>query len=147
MIRALLALIAIATIAAALTGRNHEPHADRPATAPSPAPTATSTAAPRAVATPRPPALDHDAINRQDRTGQAHRAREARLFDTRPLLSELPLELADVRIDLAGLHRDGHTLILGIEPGPRSRAYALRVYQGALHTFGDSGSGYRLQWR
>jgi hypothetical protein len=144
MIRALLALIALAAIAAALTGRDREPHAD-PRTTRRPAPTATST--PRVAATPAPPAIERDAINRQDRTGRAHRAREARVFDTRPLLTELPLELADVRIDLAGLHRDGQTVILAIDTGPRSRAFARRVYERALRTFGDSGSGYRLRWQ
>jgi hypothetical protein len=142
--RALLVLAALLTIAAAIalsaqSGKPPTGHAERPG---SPATTPT----PAQTRTPAPPRLDGAAINRQDRTTHQHRAREARAYDTRPLLSRLPLERAGVRIGIAGLAADDHTTVLVIDPGDRSRAHARNVYLRALRAVGDSGQAYVLEW-
>jgi hypothetical protein len=96
--------------------------------------------------TPAPPRLDHATLDRQDRRSSQQRRREQRAFDDRPLLAQLPLTLAGVRIDLAGLAADHHDLIVRIDPGARSQAFALAVYRRALQAGGDTGRGYRVEW-
>lgn len=105
--------------------------------------------APADPATPAttPPSLTAAQINRQDRVSRAHRRRETRAFDRRPLLAVLPLELAGVRIEIGGLSADGRTTVLTITPGPRGRPYAEHLYWRALSAYGDSGSAYDVRWR
>ena len=145
MTRALLGLAAIAATAAAITAGTGQP-ADPREIPPRPAPPAPA-GAPAARVTPAPPVLGRETINHQDRTSRARRRREAAAFDARPLLTRLPLELAGVRIDLAGLAPDGHTTTLAIDPGSRSRPFARRVYRRALATYRDPGRSYRLRWQ
>lgn len=103
------------------------------------------TPTPTPVAT-APEPLTAAQINRQDRTSAAQRRRETRAFDRRPLLAALPIELAGVRIDIAGLAADQRTTILELTPGPRGRAYAWAVYRRALAALGDSGHAYSTRW-
>lgn len=103
-----------------------------------------TTAAPKPTATP--PSLTAAEVNRQDRVSATHRRRETRAFDARPLLAVLPLELAGVRIEIAGLAADQHTTILTIGAGPRGRRYALALYRRALAAYGDPGTAYAIRW-
>ncbi len=136
--RALIAVAVLAAIAAAVTLGSEQP----PQRAASPRRTST----PTPTVTPSPPALDRAVLNRQDRSDRRHRQREARAFDSRPLLSQFPLELGEVRIDIAGLAADGHTTIVMIDPGRRSHEFAHAVYERALTTYGDSGTAYKVKW-
>lgn len=79
--------------------------------APSP-PSSTATRPP----TSTPPPLVAAQLDQQDRVGRLHRRRETLAFDRRPLLSVLPLELAGVGIEIAGLAADGRTTILRSRP-------------------------------
>lgn len=96
--------------------------------------------------TPAPPRLRRDAINTQDRTTQRHREIESQAFDSRPLVSRLPIARAGVRIDVGGLASDDRHTVLSIDPGARTRAYAREVYRRALRHAGDPGSVYVLEW-
>ena len=58
---------------------------------------------------PAPPRLTGAQINRQDHLRPAQRRRELRDGRTRPLLAVLPLELAGVRIAIAGIAADRRT--------------------------------------
>lgn len=100
----------------------------------------------KSPATPTPPALASAELNRQDRVNRAHRRRETRAFDLRPLLAVLPLELAGVRVDVVGLAADNRTTILEIAAGPRGRAYAEAVYSRTLSAYGDRGTAYTVRW-
>jgi len=137
--RALLLLAALAAIAAAIA-LSAQPR--RPPSSAQRPPASATTPTP----TPAPPRVDRVAINRQDRTTRRHRAREARVYDMRPLLSRLPLERRGVRIDLAGLAADDRTTVLAIDPGDRSRAHARRVYERALRATHDAREAYVLEW-
>ena len=139
--RALLLLAALAAIAAA-TALSAQPTRP-PSSAQRPPATATT---PTPTPTPAPPRVDRAAINRQDRTTRRHRAREARVYDMRPLLSRLPLERRGARIDLAGLAADDRTTVLAIDPGDRSRPHARRVDARALRATHDAGEAYILEW-
>ena len=101
---------------------------------------------PYATRTPAPPVLDRDAIDRQDRTSTARQRAEARVHDSRPLLTMLPARRAGVRLDIGGLAPDGRTTVLAIDPGSRSRAHARRVLAALLDHTRDRGDGYRLEW-
>lgn len=101
---------------------------------------------PTPMATAEPPAITAAEADRQDRVGAMHRRREARAFDRRPLLSVLPLELAGVRIRIAGLAADDRTTILSISAGRRGRDFAEALYRRALAAYGDSGDEYTVQW-
>jgi hypothetical protein len=94
-----------------------------------------------------PPVIGREEANRQDRVGRAHRKRETRAFDGRPLLAVLPLKLGGVRIAIAGLAPDGRTAILEVSHGQRAHAYARRVYERALAAVDDDGTAYRVRWR
>src|SRR4051794_5562011 len=82
-----------------------------------------------AAATATPPALTPAQTNRQDRVGARHRLREVLAFDGRPLLSLLPIELAGVRIEIAGLAVDRRRTIVSVSAGPRGRDYAETLYR------------------
>lgn len=140
---ALRALIALTVLA--LASANLPAISDRPASRPRPSEHDVA-ATPEPTRTPVPPSLGRDVINRQDRSTRRDRARESRAFDRRPLLTQLPLELAGVRIDIAGLAADRETTLLSIDPGPRSRAHARAAYERALAAYRDSGHGYELEW-
>jgi hypothetical protein len=135
-IRVLIGLIVVAAIASALTSGDADHSA--PATRSRPL-------AP--VGTPATSQLEHAEIDRQDRTTPAQRRREARAFDARRLLTALPIVRAGVRIDIAGLDRDGHTTVLSISAGRRSCARARAVYRRVLAEHGDRGTNYRLRWQ
>lgn len=92
-----------------------------------------------------PPKLSAVAIDRQDRVTRAHRDRETRAFDERPLLALLPLELAGVRIEISGLAADGRRTILRVYAGPRTAGFATTVYRRALSAAGDDGAAYELR--
>lgn len=100
------------------------------------------------IATPSatPPLLSAKAADRQDRVDDAHRRRETRAFDDRPLLAVLPVTLGGVRIAIEGLSADGVTTELSISAGSRGREYAEAVYRRALVAFGDSGDAYAVRW-
>lgn len=106
----------------------------------------TTEAKSRVTRTPAPPPLERDAIDRQDRSSTTRRRAEARVYDSRPLLTLLPATSAGVRIDIGGLAADGRTTILAIDPGPRSRAHARRVLAALFDRTRDRGDGYRLEW-
>jgi hypothetical protein len=95
--------------------------------------------------TPRPPALARAQLERQDRVDAAQRRREGAALDRRALLAHLPLALAGVTIDIAGLGADGRTTMLELDAGGRSRAYARAIYARALRTYGDSGRAYETR--
>jgi hypothetical protein len=137
-IRTAMCLLALAAIGAVLTSTAVDEH---------PAPPVSRLRPPVTSATPQAPALPRIAIDRQDRTSSAHRRREAEAFDARPLLSALPLERACVRIDIAGLAREGRTTVLSIAPGVHGRAFARAVYKRALALLDDPGTTYRLRWQ
>jgi hypothetical protein len=134
-IRALVGLIAIAAIAGVLVEDDAGTQSGR-----------TPPATRDPVTTPSP-AVEPRAINRQDRTSAAHRRREARVFDSRRLLTALPLERDGVRFDIAGLDRDGRTTVLSVAAGGRSRKSSRAVYRRVLRAYGDSGADYRLRWQ
>jgi hypothetical protein len=141
--RALLALAALATIAAAIT-LGAQPRTDpRP---PPPPPAVTPARSESAEPTPAAPRLKPAEINRQDRTNRRHRDREAEVFDARPLLSRLPLERHGVRIDIAGLAADDQTSVLAIDPGRASRAHTRAIYEWMLRRTRDPGTAYVLEW-
>lgn len=102
-------------------------------------------APPTPTVTPSP--LTSTEVNRQDRVGRAHRRRETRAFDRRPLLAVLPLDLGGVRIEIAGLAEDGKTTILSIAAGARGQRYAEDLYRRALAAYGDSGADYTVRWK
>lgn len=132
---ALTALVVVAVVVLELPDRTAPPR---------PVPTARVT--PTATATPqgRPPRASRAQIAAQDRLTRAQRARERRLVAARRLLDHLPLELAGVRIHVAGIAPDGRRTLLELRPGPRGRDFALTVYKQALATYGDSGRAYQL---
>jgi hypothetical protein len=99
-----------------------------------------------ATRTPAPPSIDRAAIDLQDRTSTTRRRAEARVHDSRPLLTMLPARRAGVRVDIGGLAPDGRTTVLAIDPGSRSRAHARRVLAALLDRTQDRGDGYRLEW-
>lgn len=139
--RALLTLAALAAMAAAVA------LSAQPSTRPTPgSPTETATATPTPAGTPAPPRLGGAAINRQDRVSAAHRVREARVLDSRPLLARLPMTRGGVRIDIAGLSADERATVLAIDPGQRSRAHARATYRRELRRAGDPGDAYVLEW-
>src|SRR5436309_1624851 len=71
-----------------------------PRSAPTPA---TRTATLRPMPTPQ---LTARQINRQDRPDARRQRDEARVFDRRPLLSDLPITLQSVRFEIGGLATD-----------------------------------------
>jgi hypothetical protein len=140
--RALISLGALAAIAVAVTlAARLQPPPRRPSPA-----AATARPAPSPPTSPPAPRVDRAALDRQDHSPVDQRRRETAAFDDRPLLAQLPLELAGVTIDIAGLAADTTATILRIDPGTRSRAYALGIYRQALAAYGDRGRGYRLEW-
>jgi hypothetical protein len=139
-VRALIALAVVALAASHLTATSDRP---APRTRPSQRDVA---ATPAPTRTPVPPRLGRAVIDRQDRSSRRDRARESQMFDSRPLLTQLPLELAGVRIDIAGLAADRETTLLSIDPGTRSRAHARAIYQHALAAYRDSGHAYEPEW-
>lgn len=130
-------LVGVAAVGVALDGQD-------PATPslPRPAATAQGSLSSRNAA-PRP---TRSQVNRQDQVSAAHRRRETRAFDDRPLLAVLPLELAGVKIEITGLARDGRTE-LEVRPGPQGSGYARSLYRRALAVYGDSGNAYTVRWR
>jgi hypothetical protein len=143
-IRTLLALTAVGGIAAAIAlaaQPRTEPRPPRP-----PQPAVTPAPSPSAEPTPTPPRLERAQINRQDRSSRRHRAREAQVFDARPLLERLPVTQAEVRIDIGGLAADDRTTVLAIDPGRTSRAHARTIYAAALRRTRDPGTAYALEW-
>lgn len=84
-------------------------------------------------------------INRQDRVGRAHRRRETRAFERRPLLQRLPVVSQGVTIDIGGLAADGRTTVLTISIGPGSRRHAIGVYRRWLRRTRDTGEAYRAR--
>jgi hypothetical protein len=139
-VRSVIALTVVGLAAANLT-----PTCDRPSSRPRPSQRDVA-ATPVATRTPEPPKLGRDVIDRQDRTTRRERKRESRALDSRPLLTQLPLERAGVTIDIAGLAADRQTTILSIDPGTHARAHARAVYQRALAAYRDSGDAYELEW-
>jgi hypothetical protein len=138
-VRTLIALTVIGLAAASLPATSDRPASPRPSQrdfAATPVPTRT----------PVPPRLGRDVIDRQDRSTRRERERESQVFDGRPLLTQLPLELAGVRIDIAGLAADGETTLLSIDPGTRSRAHARAIYRRVLAAYRDTGHAYQLEW-
>ena len=105
-------------------------------------------ARPRATATntPGPTRLSRARLNRQDRVDRARRRRETDAFDGRPLLGQLPLTLAGVTIDIAGLAPNGRSTLLTIDAGERSHAHARAIYEQALRTYGDPGRAYQPRY-
>jgi hypothetical protein len=75
---------------------------------------------------------------------RAHRRRESRALDERPLLSELPLELGLISIDAAGLTPDGRRTVITLT-GP-DRVVAEAAYRQALQALGDPGTAYAPRW-
>lgn len=133
----LLAVAAVLTMAVATVG----------ALAPSdPDPRSASKRQPQEAHSTRPvkvPRLSNRVLDRQDRVGRVHATRESRALDGRPLLSELPLELGAVQIDLAGLTPDRRVL-LDLR-GP-SRRKVDAAYRQALRALGDPGVSYETRW-
>jgi hypothetical protein len=139
-LRAVIALVVVGFAASSLPATS-----DRPAARPRPSQRDVA-ATPVPARTPVPPSFGRDVIDRQDRSTRRERERESQVFDSRPLLTQLPLELAGVRIDIAGLAADRETTLLSIDPGTRSRAHARAIYQHALAAYRDSGHAYEPEW-
>jgi hypothetical protein len=138
---ALLAIAAALTALAALTAALGDPErAERPV-ASTPAPPDRT---PAPIITPVPPRLSRREVNRQDRISAAQRRRESRALDDRPLLAELPLELGQVTIDLAGQAPDQRRALLTLT-GPDEHT-ARRVYRQTLRALGDPGTAYQVRW-
>jgi hypothetical protein len=114
---------------------------DRPEGEPSP-PAATATRVPSA--TPTPAAAGQ--IAAQDRLTPAQRRRDRVALARRRLVEHLPVALAGVRIDVAGIAADGRRTLLELDPGPRGRRFALALYHQALHVYNDPGRDYQLRW-
>ena len=102
------------------------------------------TTPPAVTTTPSPPQPSRGVVDLQDRTSRAHRHREARAFDMRPLLNALPIRRDGVRIDVAGLAADTRHAVIAIAPGRRSRRHARSVYRRLLAATGDSGRAYTI---
>lgn len=101
---------------------------------------------PTPTASATPPSVSQRETDRQDRVGAAHRRRETRAFDERPLLAALPIRLGGVGIAIEGLAPDGVTTELRVSAGPRGRVYAEALYGRALAAFGDTGGAYEVRW-
>lgn len=137
---ALLAAAAALIVVAALTVTSDPKRVERPV-ASTPAPPDRT---PAPVATPVPPRLSRAEVNRQDRITAAQRHRESRALDDRPLLTELPLELGPVTIDLGGQAPDRRRALLTLT-GPDEHT-ARQVYRQILRALGDSGAAYQVRW-
>lgn len=101
---------------------------------------------PPAAVTPSPPELRSETLNRQDQVSRARQRVESEVFDARPLLSQLPITRAGVRVDVGGLAPDDRTTILAVDPGTRSRAHARDALERRLRRARHRGHGYRLEW-
>ena len=140
-VRTLIALTVVGLAAANLTATSDRPasrrgHPQRDVAA-TPVPTRTPAPPSARPRRDRPPGPQHaGAIASASRS----------VFDGRPLLTQLPLELAGVRIDIAGLAADRATTLLSIDPGTRSRAHARAVYRRVLAAYRDAGHAYELEW-
>jgi hypothetical protein len=135
-IRAIVALLVVAAVASSLASHDDDDRTPR-------------RAEPRheAVTTPAAPKLRPRDVDRQDRTSDSHRDREARAFDDRQLLTALPIERDGVRVDIGGLAADKRTTVLIVSVGGRSRAFAREVYRRLLREHGDERTNYRLRWQ
>lgn len=136
----LLATAAALTVLAALTATSGPERAERPV-ASTPAPPDRT---PAPIVTPVPPRLSRREVNRQDRITDAQRHRESRALDDRPLLAELPLDLGEVTIDLAGQAPDQRRALLTLT-GPDEHT-ARRAYRQILRALGDPGTAYAVRW-
>lgn len=94
---------------------------------------------------PDPPRLTRDQINEQQRVQPAQRRSESRAFDQRPLLSQLPMTRAGIRIDIGGLAADGQRTLLTVSVGRRPPSVARRVYREALLETRDPGTAYVVE--
>jgi hypothetical protein len=116
--------------------------ADKPPDEPSPRPAATT----HRVPAPTPTPATAGQIAAQDRLTPRQRRRDGDALAQRRLIEHLPIALAGVRIDLAGIAADGRRTLLELHPGTRGRRFALALYQQALHVFNDRGRRYQLRW-
>jgi hypothetical protein len=138
--RALALVVLIAGLAGAL---QHDDHTAEDARHRSTTPPSSTTPLARA-ARPRP--VTNALVRAQDRPSLHQRQHEAAALQHRRLLDHLPLQLAGVRIEVAGLSADGRRTALLVRAGRHSRRFARTAYRQALHTFDDSGRAYELRW-
>jgi hypothetical protein len=117
---------------------------DRPASEPRPSPRSPGATRTR-VQPPTPTPATAGQIAAQDRLTPPQRRRDLVALARRRLSEHLPITLAGVRIDVAGIAADERTL-LELEPGQRGRRFALALYHQALHVYNDPGRDYQLRW-
>lgn len=149
-LRLLAVVLAVAGVLALLEHHHRIAHHDaQRVSAPVPRPTAPPARAPSplSLADNSGRVASPAAIDRQDHVSRAHEKREARAFDQRPLLAQLPLTYHGVRIDIAGLAADGRTTRLAVTATPDATGTPRAVYQEALRAFGDTGGAYLPRFR
>lgn len=137
--KAVLATVAVVALvivgAALLAGRANGP----PTTSQPPAPQAGTL---RRVPAPR---LADEEINRQDRPNPRRQREEARAFDRRPLLNELPAALHGVTFDIGGLAPDGHTTVILADAHGLGRRRARIAFETLQRRTGDRSNAYQLE--
>ena len=85
-------------------------------------------------------------ITSQDRVPRERQLEEARVMESRPLLSELPLRIGnDVLVDVHGLAADGERTIVRVQAPGRSREEVERLWSDLLLTYGDRAGNYELE--
>jgi hypothetical protein len=132
----ILAVAALIVLGANVLGRDRTNRSITAVTA------ATSTVASRAVPAPRPTARQ---IDRQDRPDPRRQRREARAFDSRPLLAVLPTTLDGVRFEIGGLAAGGRaTIIRASARGLGGRAARI-AYDTLRRQTGDRSRSYLLE--
>jgi hypothetical protein len=139
----LIALVLLIPAAAALLGHDGRVGKGRAVHQP---PGALSSAAPTPRATPTVTAATDAQVRAQDRLTARQQRHETVGLQRRRLLEHLPIELAAVRIDIAGISADGQRTALLLHARGHSRHFARMVYRQALRTYGDSGHAYALRW-
>jgi hypothetical protein len=139
--RALALVVLIAAAASAFAPHEHTGNDTR-----------TRSATPRSPATPSahsPPAttpVTRARVAAQDRLSVRERRHEAAASQRRRLLDQLPLQLAGVRIDIAGISTDGRRTVLLVRAGRHSRRFARAAYRHALRVYRDPGRSYEPRW-
>jgi hypothetical protein len=99
----------------------------------------------RTATVPAPSRMTRAQINRQDRTSKRQARREARVFDSRPLLSALPTVRDGVSFDIGGLSRNADKTVIVIDSRGQGRRWALRTFRALRRSLGDRFSGYELE--
>jgi hypothetical protein len=116
---------------------------DRPVSEPPPPRPPAATGARVLTPTPRPATARQ--IAAQDRLTPHQRRRDRAALARRRLIEHLPVTLAGVRIAVTGIAADGRRTLLELDPGSRSRRFALALYHQALRVYNERNRDYQLK--